>query len=182
MKTCSGAPERYSVNSWSRYDSVPPAMPTFMTLSLNSATSGQPSRTATQQPRMSASREDRIGIVVDHDAVFAPEQDDRYRRMEQYADGGFQARRPGFHRAKRFRPVMAGYQLCRAAAACQERRIVASPNHVEVYLATCSMTFQLNELKLREDAEVPHAVEIEEGDALDGPDRSEGQMRNALRG
>jgi len=57
---------------------------------------------ASQQLRMSASGKDRIGIVVDHDAVFAPEQDDRYRRMEQYADGGFQARRPGFDRAKRF--------------------------------------------------------------------------------
>ena len=77
---------------------------------------------------------------------------------------------------------MAGYQLCRDAAGCQERCIVDSPNHVEVYLATCTMTFQLNESKLREDAEVPRAVEIEEGDALDGPDRSEGQMRNALRG
>ena len=66
-------------------------------------------------------------------------------------------------RAKRFRPVMAGYQLCRGAAACQERRIVASPNHVEVYLATCTMTFQFKESKLREDTEVPHAVGIEKG-------------------
>ena len=58
---------------------------------------------------------------------------------------------------------------------------MASPNHLELYLATCTMTFQFKELKLRKDAEVPHAVGIEEGDALDGPERSEGQMRNALR-
>ena len=100
--------------------------------------------------------------------------------MEQYADGGFQARRPGFDRAKRFRPVMVRYQLCRGSAACQERRNVASPNHVELYLATCTMTFQFKESKLRKDAEVPHAVGIEKGDALDGPDGFEGQVRNAL--
>ena len=64
---------------------------------------------------------------------------------------------------------MAGYQLCRGAAACQEQRIVASPNHVEIYLATSTMTFQFKESKLREDGEVPHAVGIEKGDALDGP-------------
>ena len=57
---------------------------------------------ASQQLRMSTSRKDRISIIVDHDSVFAPEQDDRYWRMEYYADGGFQARRPGFDRAKRF--------------------------------------------------------------------------------
>jgi hypothetical protein len=70
--------------------------------------------------------------------------------------------------------------FARGAAACQERRNVASPNHVELYLATCTMTFQFNESKLRKDAEVPHAVGIEEGDALDGPDGFEGQVRNAL--
>ena len=66
---------------------------------------------------------------------------------------------------------MAGYQLCRGAAACQER-IVACPNHVEVYLATCTIAFQFKKSKLREDTEVPHAVGIEEGDALDAPDGS----------
>ena len=74
---------------------------------------------------------------------------------------------------------MAGYQLCRGAAACQER-IVAFPNHVEVYLATYTMASQFKESKLREDTEVPHAVGFEEGDALDGPDGFEGQVRNAL--
>ena len=86
-----------------------------------------------------------------------------------------------FDRAKRFRPVVVRYQLCRGSAACQERRNVASPNHLEVYLATCTMTFQFKESKLRKDAEVPHSVGIEEGYALDGPGRSEDQMRNALR-
>jgi hypothetical protein len=74
---------------------------------------------------------------------------------------------------------MAGYQLCRGAAACQER-IMASPNHVEVYLATCTTASQFKESKLREDTEVPHAVGIEERDALDAPIGFEGQVRNAL--
>ena len=70
-----------------------------------------------------------------------------------------------------FRPIMAGYQLCCGAAACQERRIVASPNHVKIYLATSTMTLQFKESKLREEREVPHVVGIEKGDALDGPVR-----------
>ena len=56
-----------------------------------------------------------------------------------------------------------------------------SPNHVEVYLATCTMTFQFKESKLREDAggSAWRFCRIEEGDALDGP---VGRRRSALRG
>ena len=136
---------------------------------------------ASQQLRMSASGKDRIGIVVDHDAVFAPEQDNRHWRMEQYADRGFQALRPGFDRTKRFRPVMTRYQLCRATAACKERRNMASPDHVGLYLATSTMTSQFHGTKLRENAEVPHVVRIEEG--RDAPDDWNGAKfkGNALR-
>ena len=37
------------------------------------------------------------------------------------------------------------------------------PNHVEIYLATSTMTFQFKKSKLREDAEVPHAVGLKKG-------------------
>jgi hypothetical protein len=42
------------------------------------------------------------------------------------------------------------------------------------------MTLKFNESKLWEDAEVPHAVGIEEADVPDGADRSDGQVRTEV--
>jgi len=42
------------------------------------------------------------------------------------------------------------------------------------------MTFQFKESKLREDAEVPHPVRIEEGDALDGPARPKVKLKTVI--
>ncbi len=45
---------------------------------------------AAEQARMAASGKARIGIVVEHDAVLAPQQHDRHRRMDQEADDGLE--------------------------------------------------------------------------------------------
>ena len=45
-----------------------------------------------EQVGMAAAREGGIGIIVDHDAVLAPQRDDRHRRTEDKRDRGFQAR------------------------------------------------------------------------------------------
>ena len=60
---------------------------------------------AAQQLGMAAAREARIGIVVEHDAVLAPQQDDRQGRMDQEADGGLEALRPVRGRPERRRPI-----------------------------------------------------------------------------
>ena len=101
-----------------------------MTLSLKSATSGQPSRTLRpEQSRVAAAGEHRIGVVVDHDAVLAPQQDDRHRRLQQ--DGGrrLQALRPRGDRPETgARPVERADELADMAAILQPvRRAVRSP-------------------------------------------------------
>ena len=47
-----------------------------------------------EQSRVPFAREDRIGVVVDHDAVFAPQQHDRHRRQQQEPGRRLQALRP----------------------------------------------------------------------------------------
>ena len=44
--------------------------------------------------RMPAAGKNRISVIVDHDAVFAPQQHDRYRRPQQGIGDGFQTLRP----------------------------------------------------------------------------------------
>ena len=59
-----------------------------------------------QQLRMPAAGEDRIGVVVDHDAVFAPQQHDGHGRPQQGVGDGFQALGPRRERSEAgFRPV-----------------------------------------------------------------------------
>ena len=48
----------------------------------------------TEKRGMPRTGEFRIGIVIEHDAVLAPERDDRHRRLQDECDGGFQNLRP----------------------------------------------------------------------------------------
>ncbi len=61
---------------------------------------------AAQKLRMPAPGKLRVSIVVDHDAVLAPQHDDRHGRAKQDSGRGFQALRPILDGAKRrVRPV-----------------------------------------------------------------------------
>jgi hypothetical protein len=44
--------------------------------------------------RMPAAGENRVSVIVDHDAVFAPQQHDRHGRAQQDIRGGFETLRP----------------------------------------------------------------------------------------
>ena len=128
---------------------------------------------ASKQVRMSASPKDRIGIVVDHDAVLTPEQDDRYGRMQRYADGGFQARG---HDSSGQASDQSWLAISFAVVPPPARSALWLPPITSKYTSPHAQTaFQFQQSKLREDTEVPHAVGIKEGDALDRPDGFEGQ-------
>ncbi|PAV66930.1 hypothetical protein WR25_22932 [Diploscapter pachys] len=74
-----------------------------------------------QQLRMPAAGKDRIGIVVEHDAVFAPQHHDRHRRAEQQCRRGAQALRPVANRSqRRRRPVTLSNQRAACPSAGQE--------------------------------------------------------------
>ena len=73
-----------------------------------------------QQAGMARARELRIGVVVDHDAVGAPQQHQRHGGMQHQPDGGFQADRPGRDRPQRAGPVMARDPQGHVAAARKE--------------------------------------------------------------
>ena len=76
---------------------------------------------------MSASREDRIGIVVDHDALLTPERDDRYGRAQDQTDGGLDGCRPVRNGAeRRLRPVESFNDLGELATP-DEKRVQSAP-------------------------------------------------------
>jgi len=54
----------------------------------------------TEQVRVTAAGEPRVGVVVDHVAGLAPEHDHRQRRGQHQLHGAAQAGRPGFKRAQ----------------------------------------------------------------------------------
>ncbi len=73
-----------------------------------------------QQARMAVAGEHRIGVVVQHDAVFVPQHDDRHGRHQQQVDGGAQRLRPRGDGADRgLRPVVRRDQPAGFAAAFQ---------------------------------------------------------------
>ena len=83
-----------------------------------------------EQPRMPPAGEDRIGIVVDHRALLAPQRDDRDRRAQHQADGRLDRCRPAFDRAeRRLRPVEGGNDVCKLAAPGQERQFGIGRRH-----------------------------------------------------
>ncbi len=80
---------------------------------------------AAQKLRMPAPGKLRVSIVVDHDAVLAPQHDDRHGRAKQDSGRGFQALRPILDGAKRrVRPVEGRDQPPALAAAGKEGEVV----------------------------------------------------------
>ncbi len=70
-----------------------------------------------QKLRVAAAGEHRIGVVIDHVAVFAPQHDDRHGRAQQDAGGSAQAFRPRRDRTqRRVAPVEIGDQTAGFAA------------------------------------------------------------------
>ena len=75
-----------------------------------------------QQLRMPAAGEDRIGVVVDHDAVVAPQQHDGHGRPQQGVGDGFEALGPRRERSEAgFRPVESPNQCGKLAAGGRKR-------------------------------------------------------------
>ncbi len=60
---------------------------------------------ASEQLRVTPAGEHRISVVVEHDAIVAPQHDDRHGRAEQQAGRGLEALRPMFDRPQRVGPV-----------------------------------------------------------------------------
>jgi hypothetical protein len=77
-----------------------------------------------QQLRMTAAREHRVGVVVDHEAGLAPQHHDRHRRAQQQAGRGPQALRPGGDRPERGAlPGEVAHQAAQFAAALEEGQV-----------------------------------------------------------
>jgi hypothetical protein len=71
-----------------------------------------------------AAGERRVGVVVEHDAVLAPQEHDWHGRAQEEADGGLQALRPGGDRAQgRGCPVVGGDERACLAAGGEESKI-----------------------------------------------------------
>jgi hypothetical protein len=74
-----------------------------------------------EEPWMPAAGEDGIGIIVDHDAVFAPQHDDRYWGAQQDRCGSLQALGPAGSRSQRSRgPIICAHERAHRAAARQK--------------------------------------------------------------